>query len=198
MNTFDVTVYHAINQFAGHMPVLDPIMKFLAQYALELYAVLFVVAWLALPKRDAGNRHSLLIAGVAGIVALLINVIIASVWNRPRPFVTLPEGSFTKLIPHVPDSSFPSDHTSGSFAFAFASLGNNKKWISTTFMTLAILVMVSRVYCGVHYPTDVLASVVVGFVAGKIAWMLSPLLRPVTAFACRLFGYGPQSAGSGK
>lgn len=189
MNLFDQTFFHAINQFAGHSSIVDNIMIFLAQYALELYAIMFVIAWFAMPKTDIENRHSLLVAGISGVIALLLNVLIASVWYRPRPFVASPDTT-TRLIPHAADASFPSDHTSGSFAFAFAAMGKNKKWLSVTFTILAILVLVSRIYCGVHYPTDVLASVVVGFIASKIAWKLSHLLRPITAFGCRIFGYG--------
>lgn len=189
MNT-DVSIYHFLNGLAGHVPLADHFFAFIAQYALELYACLFVLAWFALPKRELKGRHTLLVAGVAGIVALLINVVIANIWYRPRPFVTLPEGSFTQLIPHAADSSFPSDHTSGSFAFAFGVAGRSQKWISWSFSILAVLVMVSRVYCGVHYPTDVLASVVVGSLASWLTWRCSKWLFPITQWACRLFRFG--------
>ncbi|TCP57881.1 undecaprenyl-diphosphatase [Tumebacillus sp. BK434] len=185
----DLAVYHFLNQFAGQMPIVDAVMSFFAQYALELYAVLFVIAWFTLPKKEFNKRHALVVAGVAGILALLLNVVISHVWYRPRPFVTLDEGTYTKLIPHDADASFPSDHTSGSFAFAFGAKGRTQKWVSTSFMIIAVIVMIARVYCGVHYPTDVLASVVVGFVASKVAWKFSPLILPVTRLGCRLFGF---------
>ncbi len=50
MNPFDLSVYHFVNHFAGHHHVVDAIMKFIATDALEIYAVLFVVAWFTLPK----------------------------------------------------------------------------------------------------------------------------------------------------
>lgn len=93
-------------------------MTFIAQYALELYAILFVIDWFTLPRSDANRRHALVIMGFAGILALGLNVIIAQLWYRPRPFVTLSKRTFTNLIQHPADASFPSDHVSGSFGFA--------------------------------------------------------------------------------
>ncbi|MGZ4032035.1 MAG: undecaprenyl-diphosphatase [Tumebacillaceae bacterium] len=196
-NSFDLNVYHAINGLAGGQhPVMDHIMAFIAQYALEVYALLFVIAWFALPKQEVNKRHGLIVSGLAGVLALLINVAISHfIWYRPRPFVTLPQGTFHQIIPHDADASFPSDHSSGSAAFAFGSWGNSK-WISYTFTIFALLTMFSRVYCGVHYPTDVLGSLVVGLIASLIIRALSPMLRPLSNSLCRLFKFGPRSSRS--
>lgn len=195
MNSFDLAGYHLLNQFAGHHPILDSMMSFFAQYALELYAILFILAWFVLPKSDTKSRHMLVISGFAGILALLINLVISHIWFRPRPFVALPHGSFNQIIPHSNDASFPSDHTSGSFGFASATWGKNTKWISCSFTILAVMVMVSRVYVGVHYPTDVLAGLVVGSISGRIMWKFSRQLHPLTAFGLRLFRFGdPQKS----
>lgn len=196
-NPFDLAVYHLINGLAGHNRLLDEVMAFFANYALEFYAILFIVAWFALPKRDIQHRHALLIAGLAGVLALIFNVIISHIWYRPRPFTVLPKGTFTQLIPHSQDASFPSDHTSGSFGFAAGSWGHNTKWISGTFTVIAFIVMFSRVYAGVHYPTDVLASLVVGIISGKIMWRFSRFFFPLTAFVARLFKFGPEAGKTG-
>lgn len=189
MNTFDLTIYHFFNNLSGHIPFLDATMAFIAQYALEIYAILFVVAWFAFPKSDKRNRHSLVVAGFAGILALIINVMISHIWYRPRPFVTLPQGSFHQLIPHSADASFPSDHGSGSFAFAAASWGRSTTWVRWTFPTLAILVAISRIYVGVHWPTDIIGSFIVGVISARIVWKLSSKLAPITDFGLRMFGY---------
>jgi len=193
MNAFDVTVYHAINGLAGHNHLLDVTMKFFAKDALELYAVLFLIAWFALPKSNIKHRHTLIVAGLSGVLALLINVVISHVWFRPRPFTVLPKGSFTQLIPHGPDASFPSDHTSGSFGFAAASWGTNQKWISWTFTALAVIVMFARVYVGVHWPTDVIAGCLVGTFSGRIMWRFSRFIYPLTTFGMKLCGFKPKT-----
>lgn len=187
---FDVTVYHWVNGYAGHNPILDAVMSFFAQYALEIYAVLFVVAWFALPRSDSHRRHALIVSVFAGVFALIINFVIAHIWFRPRPFTVLSKGDFTQLIPHGNDASFPSDHTSGSYAFAAASWGQAPKWVQYSFTIIAVIVMVARVYVGVHWPTDVLAGLVVGTISGRLMWKLSRLIYPVTVIGLRIFRYG--------
>lgn len=190
MNTFDLAGYHFLNQWAGHFHALDIIMAFFAQYALELYVVLFVIAWFTLPKPNIEQRHALVIMGFSGILALIINVLIAHVWFRPRPFVTLPKGTFTQLIPHSADASFPSDHTAGSFGFAAGSWSKAQRWVSRSFTALAILVAMARVYGGIHWPTDVLAGVVIGLISGKVMWRFELFFKPFTNFGLHLFRFG--------
>ena len=190
MNSFDLLGYHLINQWAGHHPVLDKLMAFFAQYALELYAGLFLLAWFTLPKSDSNKRHALVVAGFSGVLALTFNAIIGQFFFRPRPFVTLQKGTFTQLIPHSLDTSFPSDHTSGSFGFAAGSWREASTWVRWTFTILAIIVPIARVYTGVHWPTDVLASVVIGIVSAKIMWLMNHYLRPITNLGLRIFQYG--------
>lgn len=198
MNPFDNTVYHFVNHFAGHHHVLDAVMSFFAQYALELYAVLFIVAWFTFPKSDSKHRHALVVSVFAGVLALIINVVISHIWFRPRPFTVLSKGDFTQLIPHSNDASFPSDHTSGSFGFAAAAWGKNVRWISHGFTTLAVIVMIARVYCGVHWPTDVIAGMVVGIVAGRLMWKLEWLVYPFTKLMLRIFRFGEFTKGASK
>ena len=190
MNSFDNYLYHSINGLSGKSAFLDHIMAFIAQYALEMYAILFVIAWFTLPRRDEMKRHQLILAGFAGILGLFINALIAHFWYRARPFVVLPKGTFNQVIPHAIDSSFPSDHTTGSMAFAAGVAGNSQKWVSITFTVLAIIVMFSRVYCGVHWPTDVLASIVVGILSSLIVRRFSRFLFPITALLLKVFGFG--------
>ncbi|WP_407311390.1 phosphatase PAP2 family protein [Desulfosporosinus sp. SB140] len=190
MYSFDLFGFHVINQWAGHHPVLDKLMGFFAQYALELYALLFLVAWFSLPKSDSDHRHSLVVTGFSGILALVINVIIGQFFFRPRPFVALPKGTFTQLIPHSLDTSFPSDHTSGSFGFAAGSWKKASFWVRWSFTILAVLVAIARVYTGVHWPTDVIAGVIIGIISAKMVWFLNPTLRPLTNLGLRIFSYG--------
>ncbi|MCL6627102.1 undecaprenyl-diphosphatase [Alicyclobacillus shizuokensis] len=189
MNPFDDEVFHAINQYAGHTPGLDQFMYFIAQYSLELYALLFIIAWFALPRREEARRHALVVSVAGGVIALIINLIIGTIWYRPRPFVAMPH-QVNHIAPHADDASFPSDHTSGAFGFTSGSFGKASRWVSWTFLILAILVMIARVYVGDHWPTDVLASVVVGTVSGRVAWLFDRPLAVVSRLLMRIFRQG--------
>lgn len=192
LNPFDKALYHAINGLAGHSSILDHVMIFFAKDALELYAVLFVLAWFVLPRRDAESRHALVIAGLSGVLALAINVVISHVWFRPRPFTVFSKGTYTELVAHSTDASFPSDHTSGSFGFAAGSWGRQQKWISYTFTILAVIVMFARVYVGVHYPTDVIGGMIVGIVSSRIMWRFSKQIYPLSLLIIKMFRFGPK------
>ena len=190
MNSIDHSGYHLLNQFAGNHFIIDHVMSFVAEYSLELYIVLFIVSWFAQPKKEIKRRHALVVMGFAGILGLVVNVLVSHIWFRPRPFTVLTDGTFTQLIPHSADASFPSDHTTGSFGFAAGSWGTEERWVSISFTVLAILNGIARVYAGVHWPTDVIAGMLIGIVSGRIMWKFSPWLQPLTDFALRLFRYG--------
>lgn len=71
-------------------------------------------------------------------------------------------------VVHMPTSwSFPSGHTSSSFAFATAVFANNKKWGIGAYV-LAAVIGFSRIYLGVHYFSDVLVGAVVGVIYGVV------------------------------
>ena len=96
-----------------------------------------------------------------------VNVFIKNIVARPRPYVEI-EGLFSIIGPQS-DFSFPSGHTAASFAFAVAFLMLAPKKVSLPVLALAILISLSRLYVGVHYPTDILGGIVIGTLCGIAA-----------------------------
>ena len=95
---------------------------------------------------------------------LACNVVLKPLIDRTRPYYVL---DYTPLIPPVGDPSFPSGHTSASFAAATAIYAINKKWGIAAYACAAVMGF-SRLYLGVHFPTDVLAGALVGIVAAMV------------------------------
>ena len=113
--------------------------------------------------------------GITVLVALIINGLMTNLtlkdlFARPRPFNVNPE--LLTLIKKPHSFSFPSGHTSVSFSGALVLLYMMPKKVGVPAMVLAALIGISRMYVGVHYPTDVLGGIVVGLIASAAAYYL--------------------------
>lgn len=106
--------------------------------------------------------------GVAVLLALILDFILANVILKPlvaRPRPCWIRDNIELLVRVPKDYSFPSGHTMASFASAGALLFTEKKFGIPAFI-LAALMGVSRLYFYVHFPTDVLAGVLLGILCG--------------------------------
>lgn len=116
-------------------------------------------------------------AGFAGLLALLIgflctNVILKPLVCRTRPWLVV-EGLTTLVVENDPHS-FPSGHTCAAFAAACAWRPYLPKRWGNTALACAVLMGFSRLYVGVHFPTDVLCGALIGVLSG---WLASRLLN---------------------
>ncbi len=114
---------------------------------------------------------TLLLAVAVG--ALFTNIIIKNAVARPRPYVASEEfKSYWQAVGANVESeySFPSGHTTSIMAGAIALLlCCDKKW-SFVGIIFALVMGFTRIYLTVHYTTDVIAGLLVGTVAGVIAY----------------------------
>jgi undecaprenyl-diphosphatase len=103
-------------------------------------------------------------AGLASAVGLLLsllltNLLLKNLIARPRPYDDFPD--IVLYVNRLASFSFPSGHTSSSFASAGAVFWFHKKWGSAA-LALAAVIAFSRVYLSMHYLTDVLAGLLAG------------------------------------
>ena len=108
--------------------------------------------------------------GLMALVALVLSTVLGEgilkhVVHRIRPCADIP--AVNQLITKPLSYSFPSGHTMSSFAVA-GVLAKYFKEYAIEFFSLAILIAFSRLYLYVHYPTDVLAGVVLGLICSRI------------------------------
>ena len=158
----------------GFMDAVMPIITLFGEGGI------FWIAWsvilLIIPK----TRKT----GLSMIIALLLGLLVCNVTLKPlvariRPY-DLQEQEFgifiNLLIERQHDFSFPSGHTIASFEASVALLKHSRK-MGIPALILAILVSFSRLYLYVHYPTDVLVSVVLGTAFAFIGCALADRIK---------------------
>lgn len=171
MNTFLQSVQNLdgeiLLQIQQHLrtDMLTPFMKivtFLGNGG--WFWILCAVVLLAVPKtRKTG--YAAVLSLIFGVI--VTNLLLKNIVARPRPFAEIE--ALIPLIAKPTDFSFPSGHTTASFAVALVMLRMLPKKIGIPAVVLAALVAFSRLYLGVHYPTDVLAGFVVALVGSSLA-----------------------------
>jgi undecaprenyl-diphosphatase len=107
----------------------------------------------------AGLRTAVDAVSVIGLTMLTVNYPLKRFFRRRRPFIAFVKARVFGRRPR--DFSFPSGHAAAGFAGA-AILGSHAPAFSPLFYTLAAIVSLSRVYLGVHYPSDVLFGAFLG------------------------------------
>ena len=96
-----------------------------------------------------------------------VNVLLKNLVARVRPYEVI-EG-LSILIEKQSDFSFPSGHTAASFGFVSVLWFNKNKKLWLPLTLLAVLISYTRLYVGVHYPTDILGGMLVGTLCGFLA-----------------------------
>lgn len=138
--------------------VLTPIFKFVTTLGNAGMIWIVLSVGLLIPKKT--RRVGVLALVSLSFSALIDNVILKNVVARTRPYDVI-EG-LTSLVGVQKDYSFPSGHTGSAFAAAVVMfLGLPKKY-GIPILVFACLMGLSRLYVGVHYPSDVLGGVLIG------------------------------------
>ena len=137
---------------------LTPIFKFITSLGDEGYVWIAIAIVLLFVKN---YRKVGLMVGASLLGSLVFNnMIVKNIVARPRPYRMIE--TLTILIPEPGEYSFPSGHTSSSFAAGVVLYLMLPKKYGIPAMVLAFLIGISRLYVGVHYPTDVLGGMVMG------------------------------------
>lgn len=173
--SFDLPILDWIRDNLTH-PILDTLMPLVTMLGNGgIIWILLALVLLLLPKHRA--------AGIRMAVALLMGLLVCNLGMKPlfariRPFDFQWEycGRVIDLLIAAPqDYSFPSGHTIASFEAATVLLLYRRKW-GIPALILAVLIAFSRLYLYVHYPTDVICSVILGVLIGILACKLVDLI----------------------
>ena len=143
--------------------LLDPFMKLYTQ--LGNTGALFIVLGILMLffKRTRKAGFSALCAMLIGLI--VVNFTIKPLVSRPRPWLVIE--NFINLVPEHDPNSFPSGHTNAAFAFALAvCMSAPRRWMKVAAVCMAVVMGLSRLDVGVHFPSDVLMGAVIGALCG--------------------------------
>jgi undecaprenyl-diphosphatase len=165
MLRLDIALTEFLNHGAGQNPALDFMMIWITIWGVPAMVLAVAAQWWMTSDLDASKsvrRHILASAGFAFLIGLAVNQVILLTFHRIRPY----DAGITRLIiEKSADPSFPSDHATAAVAIAsvFVLAGWRKQ--GPAFCLAALLIMMSRVFIGTHYVSDVLGGAIIGILA---------------------------------
>jgi membrane-associated phospholipid phosphatase len=177
-SSIDGGLYHWFITQAQHAPHwFDDLVSFYASYGLGLFALMMVWCWWqARTTRSPTSMAMALAVPVAVVLAYVVNDIVKSVFDEPRPCQVITSPTTIQPCPGVGDWAFPSNHSAIAAAAAAAFLMISAR-LGAIAVLAALVMGFSRIWVGAHYPHDV----VVGFGLGAAVSVLLML-------AARRFG----------
>jgi len=178
----DAGLYRDITDFAWSQQWFAGIATAFSEYGVFLIVPVFLALLWRARTRGLAELAAIAWVPIAVALALVVDTVLKSAFAEVRPCRVVPD--VHTLLPCDPptDYAFPSNHTVIVAAFAVALLLVHRKW-GIWALVFAVLMGISRVYVGAHYPHDVLA----GFVVGAGVALLGLVVRaPLEKLAARL------------
>jgi undecaprenyl-diphosphatase len=151
----NIVSHQLIEQLTQVVPAV-PLWIMIADYSEPFFIAVLVVLWgvfLARRQKVLWTVPAHITLGLA--IAVPISVTLRQLIGQTRPFA---DGEFAPLILHEPDFGFPSNHAVATAVFTVVFLWFGYRAIGLGLAGLTILIGVSRVVTGIHYPMDILAG----------------------------------------
>ena len=160
---FEFTILNLIQSL--RTPAFDQVVLFITSLANYVWYILIIGLLMNKPTRKIG-----IILAVAMILQYLINGgLLKHLFTRVRPCNV--DATIELLIKRPKGFSFPSGHSAAAFCAVGVLYGARIKRLLWSTLILACLIAFSRLYLYVHFPTDVLAGALCGFLIGYGVWL---------------------------
>lgn len=163
----------------GHNSVVDTLVFWVAAYG-DITMIGFIIIALIvffIHDKDWKRRRwidwmrEVGVIGISVVIPWAVTALLKILVHAPRPFVTLTQ--VHPLVMETPYSSFPSGHATVFFALATTTYLYHKR-LGYFFFGCAVLIALSRVFAGVHYPGDIVAGTAIGI---SIAYLSTIFFR---------------------
>lgn len=164
----ELSVLDYIHRFTN--PFFDAVMPFVS--ALCAHGEIWIAVALIMLCFAKTRRTGMAVAFALIFGLVSCNMILKPLVARIRPYELT---DIQLIVPRLDDYSFPSGHTIASFEAAGAMFFTKSKFTVPAFV-LAILIAFSRLYLYVHFPTDVITSIILGIVFAFIATKLTDFI----------------------
>jgi membrane-associated phospholipid phosphatase len=156
-------------------PALDGFFKAMTFLGSEEAYLLLVPLIYWSIDRIVGVRATILL-----LVSALVNAGAKAIADQPRPIGFDPS---TNALVEETSPGFPSGHTQNTVAvFGYLAVQAKRRWFWVAAIALMVLVPLSRIYLGVHFPTDVLGGYLIG---GLLLWLFLRYWVPFERWFCR-------------
>lgn len=161
------SLFFTLYNLTGHSKIFDQVVFVIAEHADSLMILITIFAWLLFFVHDKDWKkcrwiewgREVVIIGFSVLIAWLVTFFLKIGFHAPRPFVTYLQ--VHPLVIETPFTSFPSGHATVFFALAMAVYFYHKR-LGCFFFVCAILIALSRIVAGVHYPGDIIVGACIG------------------------------------
>ena len=162
--SFEIGILDAIQKLST--PGLDKFMVTITSLGnMSIIWIAFIIIFLS--TKEYKTMGKVMVLGFI-LNLIIVNLLLKNIFTRVRPFNIVNYANL--LIPTLKDGSFPSGHTSYAFTiFTIVLFMAKKKSLKVLTGILAVLIAFSRLYLYVHFPTDVIGGVIIGFILAILA-----------------------------
>ena len=163
----ELDVVRQINKLAGQARPVDLMMDLITRYGHWAFLIYGMLLWFAPGKNQKHRRESCVAAFLAVCLCSVISLAVGKLWHRGRPFTR--DRQIWNFTGHKANASFPSNHAMNGAAVAFQLLRDRMpgcRWMAC----LAGLLAFSRLFAGMHYPSDILGG---GAIAAAVHGVLN-------------------------
>ncbi len=163
MDAINRALFALINASPSPNPEIVALARVIAVWGIYGVVAATIGLWI---RGSNAVRRAVAVAWAGTVVAMALNFVVGLIWFSPRPFAI---GAGTQFLEHAADNSFPSDHVTLMLALGVGLLLARGVRLWGLLVTgLGIATAWARIYLGVHWPFDMLASVLISGIGALI------------------------------